>query len=83
MAKNDTTKSGPQSDALSYESALAELESIVARMEAGQLPLEDSLAAYQRGAELLKFCQSKLADAQQKIRLLDADVLKPFTPANE
>ncbi|MGB8856814.1 MAG: exodeoxyribonuclease VII small subunit [Burkholderiales bacterium] len=83
MAKNDTTKSGAQSDALSYESALAELESIVARMEAGQLPLEDSLAAYQRGAELLKFCQSKLADAQQKIRLLDADVLKPFTPANE
>lgn len=83
MAKTGTTKSGTQSDALSYESALEELESIVARMEAGQLPLEDSLAAYQRGAELLKFCQSKLADAQQKISLLDADVLKPFTPANE
>jgi exodeoxyribonuclease VII small subunit len=83
MAKAGTTKSSGQSDTQSYESALAELESIVARMEGGQLPLEDSLAAYQRGAELLKFCQSRLTDAQQKIRILDADVLKPFVAANE
>ncbi|MGB8337436.1 MAG: exodeoxyribonuclease VII small subunit [Burkholderiales bacterium] len=83
MAKSGAVKSGGQSDTLTYEAALAELESIVARMEGGQLPLEDSLAAYQRGAELLKFCQSRLADAQQKIRVLDADVLKPFTPADE
>ena len=79
MAKAGATKSGGAIDAMSYETALAELESIVARMEGGQLALEDSLAAYQRGAELLKFCQSRLTDAQQKIRVLDADVLKPFS----
>jgi exodeoxyribonuclease VII small subunit len=81
MAKAGTTKTGGAIDTMSYETALAELETIVARMEGGQLPLEDSLAASQRGAELLKFCQSRLTDAQQKIRVLDADVLKPFTPA--
>ncbi len=44
-----------------YESALAELEAIVADMESGQLPLEASLAAYKRGAELLQFCRQQLA----------------------
>ena len=48
-----------------YESAMAELEQIVADMEAGKLSLEDSLAAYKRGAELLTFCRGKLDDAQQ------------------
>ncbi len=83
MAKSGTAKSGKENGPLTYESALGELEAIVARMEDGQLPLEASLAAYQRGAELLKFCQAQLADAQQKVRVLDADVLKNFTPADE
>jgi exodeoxyribonuclease VII small subunit len=61
-----------------YESALAELESIVARMEDGQLSLEQSLTAYKRGAELLKFCQAQLADAQQQVKVLEAGVLKNF-----
>lgn len=61
-----------------FESALAELESIVARMEGGQLALEPSLAAYKRGAELLKFCQAQLADAQQQVKVLEAGVLKNF-----
>ena len=59
-----------------FESALAELESIVTRMEGGQLPLEQSLAAYKRGAELLKFCQAQLADAQQQVKVLEAGALK-------
>jgi len=59
-----------------FESALAELESIVARMEDGQLPLDESLAAYKRGAELLKFCQAQLADAQQQVKVLEAGALK-------
>ena len=59
-----------------FESALAELESIVARMEDGQLPLDESLAAYKRGAELLKFCQAQLADAQQQVKVLEAGTLK-------
>ena len=43
-----------------FEDALAELEKIVANMESGQLPLDESLAAYKRGTELLKFCQQKI-----------------------
>ncbi len=61
---------------LTFESALTELENIVARMEGGQLSLEHSLAAYKRGAELLKFCQAQLADAQQQVKVLEAGALK-------
>jgi exodeoxyribonuclease VII small subunit len=61
-----------------FESALVELESIVTRMEGGQLALEQSLTAYKRGAELLKFCQAQLADAQQQVKVLEAGVLKNF-----
>ena len=61
-----------------FESALAELENIVTRMEGGQLSLEQSLTAYKRGAELLKFCQSQLADAQQQVKVLEAGQLKNF-----
>jgi exodeoxyribonuclease VII small subunit len=66
-----------------FESSLAELEEIVAEMEAGQLPLEKSLAAYKRGAELLKFCQSALQDAQQQVKILEDGVLKNFSPAGQ
>ena len=68
------------SDALTFEKALEELEALVARMEDGKLPLEESLAAYQRGAELLKFCESKLTDAQARIAILEGDALRDFTP---
>ena len=61
-----------------YESALNELEGIVTRMEDGQLTLEQSLSDYKRGAELLKFCQAQLADAQQQVKVLEAGVLKNF-----
>ena len=55
----------------SLEAALAELEKIVSSMEDGQLPLERSLAAYKRGAELLKYCQAALQDAQQQVKVLE------------
>lgn len=61
-----------------FESALAELENIVATMEAGQLPLEQLLSAYKRGAELLQFCQQALQDAQQQVRVLESGSLKNF-----
>ena len=64
-----------------FESALAELETIVATMEGGQLPLADALAAYQRGAELLQYCQSMLKDAEQQVQVLERGVLKAFAPA--
>jgi exodeoxyribonuclease VII small subunit len=63
-----------------YETALAELETIVATMEAGQLPLADSLAAFKRGAELLQYCQAALKDAQQQVQVLEKGVLKAFAP---
>lgn len=65
---------------LTFEKALEELEALVARMEDGKLPLEESLAAYQRGAELIKLCEAKLADAQARIAILDGDTLRDFTP---
>ncbi|MFP5403694.1 MAG: exodeoxyribonuclease VII small subunit [Gammaproteobacteria bacterium] len=61
-----------------YESALAELEAIVGEMESGQLPLDASLAAYKRGAELLHFCRQQLADAEQQVKILENGALRPF-----
>jgi exodeoxyribonuclease VII small subunit len=63
-----------------FEAALSELETIVATMEGGQLPLAESLAAYKRGAELLQYCQSALKDAQQQVQILERGVLKTFEP---
>ncbi|HQR53739.1 MAG TPA: exodeoxyribonuclease VII small subunit [Burkholderiales bacterium] len=64
----------------SFEAAIVELEGLVARMESGELPLEDSLAAYKRGAELLLYCQSALQSAEQQVRILEENTLKPFSP---
>ena len=66
-----------------FESAMAELEQIVADMEAGKLSLEDSLAAYKRGAELLSSCRARLEDAQQQVRVLEDGVLKDFSVGDE
>lgn len=74
---NTETNQAPKS----FEEALAELESIVQDMESGKLSLEESLTAYQRGAELLKYCQGALAAAEQKIQVLEAGELREF-PAN-
>ena len=70
---------------LTFEQALAELEKIVARMEGGQLSLEDALAAHKRGLELAKQCQTRLEKAQQQVKILEGGVLKPLaagTPEN-
>lgn len=67
----------------SFESALSELEGIVAAMEAGQLPLEESLASYKRGTELLQFCQQALLDAQQQVLVLEANTLQKFPGADD
>jgi exodeoxyribonuclease VII small subunit len=63
----------------SFEQALAELETLVSQMESGQLPLEQSLAAYKRGAELLQYCQKSLADVEQQVRILnETSSLQPY-----
>ncbi len=73
MAKSRAT--APPKD---YESALAELEAIVAEMESGQLPLEASLTVYKRGAELLQYLRLQLADAEQQVKILENGALQPF-----
>ena len=70
-------------ETLNFEQALEELESLVARMEEGKLPLEESLAAYQRGAELVKFCESRLTEAQARIAVLEGDQLRDLPPPRE
>lgn len=77
MAK--TSKDSAPTLPESFEKASVELEKIVAEMEAGQMTLEASLAAYKRGAELLQYCQKQLQDAQQQVRVLEADLLKNYT----
>jgi exodeoxyribonuclease VII small subunit len=62
-----------------YEAALAELEQLVGLIESGQLPLEQLLTGYQRGAELLKFCRSRLEAVETQIKVLDEGALKPWT----
>ena len=68
---------------LSFEQALAELEKIVSRMESGDLSLEQALAAHKRGLELARFCQQRLESAQQQVKVLEGDVLKPLAAAAE
>ena len=80
---NSPETSTPGEPAPSFEAALSELESIVASMETGELSLEQSLAAYQRGAQLLQLCQSALRNAQQQVRILEAGMLKDFTGGPE
>jgi exodeoxyribonuclease VII small subunit len=70
MPKN-TASLLPTDDSLSYEAALQALEALVARMDSGQMPLDELLAGYQRGAMLLKVCRDKLAAVEQQIKRLD------------
>ena len=65
----------------SYEDALAELDALVASMEAGQLPLDRMLESYRRGAELLVFCRSRLEAVEQQVRILEDGQLKPWNAA--
>jgi exodeoxyribonuclease VII small subunit len=64
-----------------FEQAIDELDALVRKMESGELSLEDSIAAYRRGAELARFCQAKLADAELEIKRLEGELLKPLDPS--
>lgn len=62
----------------SYEAALQELEGLVSSLESGQLPLDQLLTGYQRGAQLLTFCRSKLEAVENQIKVLEAGELKSW-----
>lgn len=63
-----------QVDELTYKEASQELERIIRSLESGDMELEESLESYSRGVELLKSLRSRLADAEQKVSVLLADV---------
>ena len=80
MAKKILQEPGSATPA-SFEDAMGELEELVAQMESGELPLEASVAAYKRGAELVRFCGAQLERVDQQVKMLEGDVLKPVAPA--
>jgi exodeoxyribonuclease VII small subunit len=68
----------------SLETNLKELESIVSKMEQGDMTLEDSIKSYEKGMLLLKLCQDSLKEIEQKVLVLSAENrLEPFKSANE
>jgi exodeoxyribonuclease VII small subunit len=61
-----------------FEEAMAELQQLVSQMEAGELALEASIAAYKRGSELVKYCLSQLDKVDSQVKILEGEMLKPF-----
>ena len=81
MPKTPATPASPYGPApVSYEAAMQELEALVAGLEGGQLPLDQLIVSYQRGSELLAYCQAKLQQVEQQIKVLDDGLLKPWNP---
>ncbi|ARQ45042.1 exodeoxyribonuclease VII small subunit [Oxalobacter formigenes] len=74
-----TTEDQERKDEMSFEDAIAELGSLVSRLEAGELPLEESIAAYKKGVELVQLCTSRLEKVENQIKILDKELLKPFS----
>ena len=75
---DNTENTAEKAGAMSFESAMAELGRIVAQLEEGELPLETSITAYQRGVALVRYCTAQLEAVDQKIEMLDKEMLKPF-----
>jgi len=71
-------------DKNSLETNLKELESIVSKMEQGDMALEDSIKSYEKGMLLLKLCQDSLKEIEQKVLILSSEnTLEQFKSANE
>jgi len=73
---------------LNFEGAMGRLEKIVEQMESGKLPLEDLIVRYEEGMNLVKICQERLANAEQKIEIIARNsagktVVKDFEPMQE
>src|SRR6266478_4029823 len=83
-----SSKSKPREAELNFEGAMDRLEKIVEQMESGKLPLEDLIVRYEEGMNLVKVCQERLANAEQKIEIIARSnagkpVIKEFEPTPE
>ena len=83
-----SSKSKSREADLNFEGAMDRLEKIVEQMESGKLPLEDLIVRYEEGMNLVKVCQERLANAEQKIEIIARNSagkpeVKPFEPAPE
>ena len=73
-------------ESMSFEDAMAELETIVRNMESGNTKLDESITSYERGVALKKHCEKRLSDARLKIEKITMDTngaptgLEPFDP---
>ncbi|MBS0395150.1 MAG: exodeoxyribonuclease VII small subunit [Proteobacteria bacterium] len=67
-ARTDTPAPAPAP--FDFERSMADLEAVVARLEQGDLPLEEALATFERGVQLTRACQEALAAAEQKVEIL-------------
>jgi exodeoxyribonuclease VII small subunit len=83
-----SSKSKQREAELNFEGAMDRLEKIVEQMESGKLPLEDLIVRYEEGMNLVKICQERLANAEQKIEIIARNsagktVVKDFEPTQE
>lgn len=79
MRKTTSSALTPEAaEPANYEAALAELEKLVQQLEGGQMPLEELLTGYQRGAQLLAYCRDKLQAVEQQVKVLEGKELKPW-----
>lgn len=80
------TKAVENVDKMTFEAALSELETIVRNLESGQTSLDDSIKAYERGMELKKLCETRLADARLRVEKISLSAdgkptgTTPFNP---
>lgn len=79
MPKTSSSPADAVTTPASYEAALQELEQLVGRLESGDMPLEQLMGGYQRGAELLQYCRTRLETVENQVRLLEDGALKPWT----
>lgn len=82
---NDTSKTPAISDenTLDFEASMIKLEELVAKIETGNLSLEESLKEFEQGVKLSRLCQTALKDAEQRVKILSDDEELDFTALSE
>jgi len=83
-----SSKTKPREAEINFEGAMDRLEKIVEQMESGKLPLEELIVRYEEGMNLVKVCQERLANAEQKIEIIARNssgkpIVKDFEPTPE